>query len=100
MDVYIGDGGGGGGGRQDGPRERRDEPVDTSAWEGSAASRAGRPKLKLAKRSAAPAASRGGGGSSSIFGAAKPRDASAYEAKAAEREARAAADQLANLSVE
>ena len=82
-------------GGQGGPRERRDEPVDTSAWEGSAASRAARPKLKLAKRSVAPAASRGGGGNSSIFGAAKPRDASAYEAKK-----KAATDQFANLSVE
>eukprot|EP00041_Stephanoeca_diplocostata_P014010 m.251667 g.251667 ORF g.251667 m.251667 type:complete len:393 (-) comp19541_c0_seq1:178-1356(-) len=63
-----------------GSRGQTAAAVDTSAWEADEASRAQRPKLRLAKRSTkVPPASTPAVAPSSIFGGAKPRDESVYQ---------------------
>lgn len=86
-----------------GMKSRVSAPVDTSAWEGDAETRARRPKLQLKKRTVKdpPAAQVSTQAQASIFGGARPRDESAYDRKkAAELEAAATAEGVANLSVE
>ena len=92
---------GGGGGFSSQSRERAPDNFDTSAWEGSKESRAGRPKLKLAKRTVP--AGHNQVQSSAIFGGAKPVDHTEYEKKkAAEAAAKNKVDEatakMANLS--
>eukprot|EP00041_Stephanoeca_diplocostata_P007065 m.97528 g.97528 ORF g.97528 m.97528 type:complete len:387 (+) comp16707_c0_seq1:154-1314(+) len=76
-----GDQRGSGGGRQDFNRSSVPDQ-DKSAWEGTAESRAGRPRLQLKKRSV-PVSGNTSGGGSSIFGGAKPREEgkTAYDKK-------------------
>lgn len=75
--------GSGAGGRQDFNRAPVSDQ-DTSVWEGTAESRASRPRLQLKKRSV-PTSGGGasGSGGSSIFGGAKPREEgqTAYDKK-------------------